>query len=339
MMMKSFLLLLSLLSVANAQWFDVNAVKADLMELFTKGGAENSNNHGPAFIRVAWHCSGTYRATDGRGGCEGARIRFSPEKDWGDNAGVQDDIALLKPIKEKYGDALSMSDLIVLAGSTAVEQNGGPPIRFCPGRMDDMDGSKSVGLDTEMIYVDAQVGTIDEVRWTFAKMGMDDRETVALIGGGHAFGRLHADRSGFEGPWSSTPVTFSNEFFRNLVSLDYKEELSPTGLTQWRAGDVVMLTTDLVLRDDPAFRMIVNEYAADEALLRTEFAAAWQKLMEGGRDANVCHHNPVPVPHTVFRPDSIAVDDPDATLSSGLRALPMMLYTVFASLCVMLAIF
>jgi len=217
-----------------------DAVKQDIIDMvltnsqdfFPADWAEIGRpNYGPFMIRLAWHCSGSYRNTDGRGGCDGGRIRFNPEAHWEDNGNLNHALRLLEPIKEKYGSDLSWGDLIILAGNAAIESMGGPVLGFCGGRIDDADGSESLILGpseeqealspcppsqqgvcnyidgsplgpttVELIYVNPAgpkgkkgdpLAAAHDIRYTFGRMGFNDTETVSLVGGGHAFGKTH----------------------------------------------------------------------------------------------------------------------------------------------------
>eukprot|EP01083_Nonionella_stella_P089167 248770_1 len=315
---------------------------ADEFHLEEEDGGGSEASYGPLFVRLAWHCSGTHRDTDEQGGCAGGRQRFPPEASWPDNVNLDKARALLVPIKVKYGDALSWGDLMVFAGTASVLNMGGPVTEICCGRIDDYNGEKSEILElpecedegncpepqgadtTGLIYVNA-AGVLGDpvpeksaprIREIFGRMGMNDEETVALIGGGHAFGKAHGActagagdspedapfnpwpgncdtgmgedtfSSGFEGQWTSHPLRWDNEFFQFLIEDDYELITGPGGMPQWenqRDNEYMMLTTDLALIYDDEYLEIVKSFAEDLDVLNAAFASAWEKLVtEGG---------------------------------------------------------
>lgn len=309
-------LLLSIAFAYKQLGYNPQAVKEDIISILADPSADDGN-YGPFLIRLAWHCAGTYRRTDGRGGCDGARIRFDPERTWGDNAalipGPHEDaqtltaLELLAPIKFKHGNVLSWGDLIVLAGSTAIEQMNGPQIDFCGGRVDVYEGYSIEELDVNMIYVNAGDTSAADVREKFVKMDMNDQETVALIGGGHAFGRCHASRSGFDGAWTSNPVQFDNQYFVFLNSLTYAESDTISGQfeTTMAENTYIMLHGDIVLLDDASFKQWVETYAADEELLLKHFKAAWEKLMNRDMGLRPCAGTIPSLPETEVNYDTV----------------------------------
>jgi cytochrome c peroxidase len=212
-------------------------------------------------------------------GSDGATMRFSPESNHGANKGLQVARDLLEPIKKKY-EGCTYADLYTLAGCVAIEVMGGPQINWRPGRSDAKD-EKSCPPDGSL--PDAAQGA-PHVRDIFYRMGFNDREIVALIGA-HSLGRCHTDRSGYEGPWTRAPTTFSNEFYRLLLEEDWTPR-PWNGPLQFQngktGGDLMMLPADLAMIRDPKFRRYVEAYAEDEQLFFKDFAKAFEKLMELG---------------------------------------------------------
>jgi len=340
---------------------DLDAVRADIRKLLTDSQElwpADYGNYGPLFVRQAWHCSGSYRTSDGRGGCAGGRQRFEPERSWPDNTNLDKPKDLLAPIKEKYGLGLSWGDLMILAGNTAIESMGGPVLGFCAGRIDDDSGVESLQLGPSseqiqhypcpvngkckmplgsttvgLIYLNPEgpMGipepslSAHDVRDAFGRMAMNDTETVALIGGGHAFGKTHgacpygpgpapkdapgnpwpgscgtgkgadAFTSGFEGPWTSNPTHWDNEYFQTLSSFNFYKHKGPGGHFQWAVNAtksptapppasngkpqrIMMLTSDISLTIDHSYKSLVDHYAADLKGLENDFAHAWYKL-------------------------------------------------------------
>lgn len=285
---------------------DLDAVKADLRALMTQSQdwwPADFGHYGPLFIRMAWHAAGTYRIGDGRGGAGRGQQRFAPLNSWPDNVNLDKARRLIWPIKQKYGARLSWADLIVLTGNVALESMGFKTFGFAGGREDvwepDMDvywGEETTWLggdkrytgerDLEnplaavqmgLIYVNPEgpdgnpdpLAAARDIRETFARMAMDDEETVALIAGGHTFGKTHgagpADHvgaapeacglenqglgwvssfgtgsagdaigSGLEVTWTSTPTRWSNNFFWNLFGYEWELTKSPAGAHQWQ---------------------------------------------------------------------------------------------------------
>mmetsp|Transcript_38057 Transcript_38057/g.101429 ORF Transcript_38057/g.101429 Transcript_38057/m.101429 type:complete len:657 (-) Transcript_38057:25-1995(-) len=285
---------------------DYDVVKDDLAAILESDSRSTDFNHyGPLFVRFAWHCAGTFRSTDYRGGCDGARILHDPEKSWESNPGLvefldieshpSDDVLavdLLQPIKDTHGDDLSWADLIILAGTTALEQMGGNSVGMCLGRTDDDDGSGSDYLD-ENIYLDAEFATAAEIKESMKIMGFSNREMTVLNGGGHAIGKAHWHKSGFEGAWTQNPTTLSNSFFTTLLYNDWVETtVNETGKRQFtdEAGNgLMMLSTDVAFKTDSEFSTFVQEYADDNELFLTDFAAAWEKLINADRFGNACN--------------------------------------------------
>ncbi len=284
---------------------DLPALKKDIEQVLTTSQdwwPADYGHYGPLMIRMAWHSAGTYRVTDGRGGASDGTQRFAPLNSWPDNANLDKARRLLWPIKQKYGNKISWADLMVLTGNVAMESMGFRTIGFAGGREDvwepQMDvywGSENKWLDDKrytgdrqlekplaavqmgLIYVNPEgpngkpdpLAAARDIRETFGRMAMNDEETVALIAGGHSFGKAHgaasaknvgaepeaasieqqgfgwknkyksgkgADTitSGLEGAWTSTPDAWSHGFFRNLFRYDWELTKSPAGAQQWR---------------------------------------------------------------------------------------------------------
>ncbi|KAG7363815.1 hem peroxidase [Nitzschia inconspicua] len=269
---------------------DLNQVRQAIMDVVETDAEKRGDGTSLAgtFIRLAWHCCGTYKASDDSGGSNGARMRFHPEADYGNNAGLDKARAALEPVKAKFPD-LSYADLYTYAGVVCVEESGGPKIPFKTGRVDFEDGSTS---DKEDRLPNANYGGRDKnvagMRAVFNRMGFDDQEIVALLGA-HAMGRCHTDASGFWGPWTNAETTFSNEYFRLLLEERWSPKMTHngkpwTGPDQFEdsTGKLMMLPVDLTLVAEPAFRKWVEIYAKDEDKFFKDFAAAFAKLLALG---------------------------------------------------------
>ena len=345
---------------------DLDAVKKDIEKVMTTSQdwwPADYGHYGPLFIRMAWHSAGTYRISDGRGGAGAGMQRFAPLNSWPDNANLDKARRLLWPVKQKYGRKLSWADLMILAGNCALESMGFKTFGFAGGRADVWEsddtywGAETTWLDDKrysgdrqlenplaavqmgLIYVNPEgpngnpdpLAAAKDIRETFRRMAMNDEETVALIAGGHTFGKTHgagpathvgpepeaapleaqglgwassyrtgkggdAITSGIEVTWTSTPTTWSNNFFWNLFGYEWELTKSPAGANQWvakggaGAGTIpdahdpskrhapTMLTTDLSLRVDPAYEKISRRFYEHPEEFAAAFAKAWFKL-------------------------------------------------------------
>jgi catalase-peroxidase len=284
---------------------DLEAVKADLVEVMTTSQdwwPADYGHYGPFFIRMAWHSAGTYRISDGRGGSDGGMQRFAPLNSWPDNANLDKARRLLWPVKQKYGRNISWADLMILAGTVAMEDMGFETYGFAGGRVDMWEpeivnwgpeaewlASSRMGSDGQLdrqfgatqmglIYVNPEgpggnpdpLASAQRIRQTFGNMAMSDEETLALIAGGHTFGKAHgayspgdcvgaepeaasieeqglgwtsscgtgngADTvtSGLEGAWTVSPAQWTHNYLQNLYAWDWEQTRSPAGAIQWK---------------------------------------------------------------------------------------------------------
>ena len=325
---------------------DLTAVKRDLAALMTDSQdwwPADFGHYGPLFVRMAWHSAGTYRVGDGRGGGGRGQQRFAPLNSWPDNVGLDKARRLLWPVKQKYGRSLSWADLMILAGNVALESMGFRTFGFGGGRADTWEPDQDVNWGAEqkwladdrrysgdraldnplgavqmgLIYVNPEgpeghpdpVAAARDIRETFARMAMNDEETVALIAGGHTFGKTHGAgpathvgaepeaapieaqgfgwsssygtgkggdtiTSGLEVTWTSTPTRWNNDFFRNLFGYDWELTKSPAGAHQWRPkGDAGAGTVPDA--HDPSKRHAPSMLTTDLAL---RFDPAYEKI-------------------------------------------------------------
>jgi len=257
-----------------------SAVRADIANSLDDFDWDDGS-WGPVLVRLGWHASGTFCPRAGNGGSDGATMRFGPEAGDGANAGLDKARAFMDSIKAKYPD-ISYADLWILASYVAIEEMGGPKIAFRGGRTDAPSGHC---CPPNGRLPDAMQGA-KHIRDVFGRMGFNDQEMVAIIGGGHAIGRCHTDRSGFKGPWTESPTTFSNQYFKVLFDRTWQpKRVKETGARQFEDKEtqgLMMLPSDLALRDDPEFAKWSRIYYDDEPRLFKDFAAAFKKLTELG---------------------------------------------------------
>ena len=347
---------------------DFDALAKDVDALMTQSQdwwPADYGHYGPLFIRMTWHAAGTYRIDDGRGGGGCGDQRFAPLNSWPDNVNLDKARQLLWPVKQKYGRKISWADLLIFAGNRALETMGFKTFGFGGGREDiwapDEDvywGPERIWLDDErysgdrelanplgavqmgLIYVNPEgpngnpdpMAAARDIRETFRRMAMNDEETVALIAGGHTFGKAHGAAeekykgpepegagiedqglgwtssygsgkagdqigSGLEGAWTKNPIAWDNGYFENLFDYEWELTKSPAGANQWtpknpEAQDTVpdahdpskrlapmMLTTDLALIVDPAYKEISRRFYENPDELADAFARAWFKLL------------------------------------------------------------
>lgn len=260
---------------------DFDAVRRDIAALLHQPMYDDGSA-GPVLVRLAWHSAGTYDNDTDTGGSNGAGMRYEAEGGDPANAGLQYARVFLEPVKAAH-PWITYSDLWTLAGIVAIKEMGGPDIPWQGGRTDFVDDSK---LPPRGRLPDAAKGA-DHLRFIFYRMGFNDQEIVALSGA-HNLGRCHSDRSGFEGAWVNNPTRFSNQYFRLLLSLQWKRKQLPNGVEQFVNYDedteteLMMLPTDIALTQDSVFRRWVELYARDKERFFEDFSKVFDKLMELG---------------------------------------------------------
>lgn len=338
---------------------DIDALKADLVDVMTTSQdwwPADYGHYGPFFIRMAWHSAGTYRVSDGRGGAYGGMQRFAPLNSWPDNTNLDKAQRLLWPIKQKYGNHISWGDLMVLAGTVAMESMGFKTAGFAGGRVDSWEpeevywGPEGEWLADEryeanrelrdglgavqmgLIYVNPEgpngnpdpLAAARDIRETFGRMAMNDEETVALIAGGHTFGKAHGAAkpqgnvgvepegasieeqglgwkntygtgkgsdtitSGLEGAWTVNPAAWTHNYLENLYAYDWEQTRSPAGAIQWipEGGAASNLVPDA---HDPSKRhapiMFTTDLALKEDPIYREITSRWLENPEEFADA------------------------------------------------------
>lgn len=231
----------------------------------------------PVLIRLAWHASGTYNVADGSGGSNYATMRFKPEASHGANNGLAVAREHLEEIKKEF-PWISYGDLWTLAGVAAIQESAGPVIPWRPGRIDGYDHN----CTPDGRLPDASKAQ-DHLREIFYRMGFNDQEIVALSGA-HAMGRCHTDRSGFDGPWTFSPTTFTNDYFKLLFDekWSWRKWKGPAQFTDSKTKTLMMLPTDVSLTKDKEFKKYAKAYADDQDLFFKDFSKAFNKLIELG---------------------------------------------------------
>ncbi|SCV69979.1 BQ2448_1373 [Microbotryum intermedium] len=237
----------------------------------------DDGSYGPVLVRLAWHASGTFDKTTGSGGSNGATMRFAPEANHGANAGLDVARNLLEPIKKQFPE-ITYSDLWTLAGVCAIQEMGGPTIPWRAGRKD----GNVENCTPDGRLPDGDKGS-DHLRHVFYRMGFNDQEIVALSGA-HAVGRCHTDRSGFSGPWQHSPTSFNNEYYKLLLNEKWQPKpwKGPFQYEDKSTKNLMMLTTDMALATDKAFRPYAEQYAKDESKFFADFSKVFAKLIELG---------------------------------------------------------
>ncbi|KAG2223408.1 hypothetical protein INT45_001714 [Circinella minor] len=264
---------------AKTKSVDYNQVYKDIAELLDEDSDYDDGSYGPVLVRLAWHASGTYDKDTKTGGSNGATMRFKPESTHGANNGLAIARDLLEKIHAKYPN-ISYGDLWTLAGVCAIQELGGPTIPWRPGRQDAI-SAQSCTPDGRLPDATKKE---DHARHIFYRMGFNDQEIVALLGG-HSLGRCHPDRSGFVGPWQEAPTMFTNEYYKALAERKWIKKDLDNGGWQYvdkNNTDVMMLPIELDMYHDKGFKKYFDLYAKDENKFFEDFAKAFKKLIELG---------------------------------------------------------
>ncbi|KAF7983825.1 hypothetical protein HWV62_19083 [Athelia sp. TMB] len=256
---------------------DYQKVYNRIAELLDEAGEYDDGSYAPVILRLAWHASGTYDKDSNTGGSNYATMRFQPESLHGANAGLNLAREQMEKVKAEF-PWISYGDLWTLGGVAAVQEMQGPRIPWRPGRIDGFE--HHVTPDGRL--PDATQGA-DHLRAIFYRMGFNDQEIVALSGA-HALGRCHTDRSGFEGPWTFSPTTLTNDYYKLLFEekWTWRKWSGPKQLEDKKTKTLMMLPTDYVLTQDKSFKKFAKSYADSEETFFKDFSAVVHKLFELG---------------------------------------------------------
>lgn len=281
---------LSLFNKSGDPWYPV---RVELIRIFPDPNWDDGSL-APVCVRLAWHSSATYNSYTGQyGSWGGATMRFPPEKTDPDNKGLDLVMQRLEPLKQKFEWA-SYGDIYTFAGVVAISVLGGPSVKWWPGRVDTNDRNRvppngflpDGALGNQVPKNGGSAPGVLHMRAVFSRLQCSDAEAIALMIGGHAIGRMHKDRSGFEGRWSHTPLVFSNNYAKALLNLKFTSERSPAGKLQFKDSsdkELTFMPIEMAILTDDTYRNWLVRFNLDPGFFYATFSRAYSKILDNGR--------------------------------------------------------